>query len=115
MDREKRFCELDTEIEKWSDDEKHFVLWQLLKDYANKLDIPENANTLEEHKLMTFNHNLWVDCSELIDILKQYDPEQEVVCFDEWGAEQELTESGVSATDEFSAFPNAIRIGVEEI
>ena len=69
MDREKRFCELDTEIEKWSDDEKHFVLWQLLKDYANKLDIPENANTLEEHKLMTFNHNLWVDCSELIDIL----------------------------------------------
>ena len=34
---------------------------------------------------------------ELIDILKQYDPEQEVVCFDEWGAEQELTESGVSA------------------
>ena len=69
MDREKRFCELDTEIEKWSDDEKHFVLWQLLKDYANKLDIPENANTLEEHKLMTFNHNLWVDCSELVDIL----------------------------------------------
>ena len=52
---------------------------------------------------------------ELIDILKQYDPEQEVVCFDEWGAEQELTESGLSATDEFSAFPNAIRIGVEEI
>ena len=29
---------------------------------------------------------------ELIDILKQYDPEQEVGCFDEWGAEQELTE-----------------------
>ena len=51
---------------------------------------------------------------ELIDILKQYDPEQEVVCFDEWGAEQELTESGVSETDEFSVFPNAIRIGVEE-
>lgn len=50
---------------------------------------------------------------ELIDILKQYDPEKEVVCFDEWGAEQELTKSGVAATDKFSVFPDAIRIGME--
>lgn len=50
---------------------------------------------------------------ELIDILKQYDPEKEVVCFDEWGAEQELTKDGVAATDKFSVFPNAIRIGME--
>lgn len=69
MDREKRFCELDMEIEKWSDDEKHFVLWQLLKDYANKLDIPEHANTLENYRMKTFNHKLLVNCSELIDIL----------------------------------------------
>ena len=51
---------------------------------------------------------------ELINILKQYDPEKEVICFDEWGGEQELTESGVSETDEFSAFTNAIRIGMED-
>lgn len=50
---------------------------------------------------------------ELIDILKQYDPEKEVVCFDEWGAEQELTKNGVTATDKFSVFPDAIRIGME--
>ena len=66
----KRFCELDDEIEDWSDDEKNFVLCQLLRDYAGRLAIPENPATLEEHKLMTFNHNLWVDRAELIDILK---------------------------------------------
>ena len=70
MDREKRFCELDTEVNDWSVDEKNFVLWQLLKDYANRLEISENPATLEEYKLMTFNHNLWIDCAELIDILR---------------------------------------------
>jgi len=69
MDREKRFAELDTEVGKLSVDEQNFVLWLLLRKYADRLEIPEQANTLEEHKLMTFNHNLWVDCGELIDVL----------------------------------------------
>ena len=69
MDREKRFCELDTEIEKWSDDEKNFVLWLLLKDYANRLDIPEQLNTIEDYRKEKVNHGLWVDCNELIDML----------------------------------------------
>ena len=67
--REKRFHELDAEVKKLSTDEKNFVLWLLLREYADRLDIHENPNTLEEHKLMTFNHNLWVDCNELVDIL----------------------------------------------
>ena len=69
MDREARFCELDTKVEELTVDEQNFVLWLLLRKYADRLDIPEHANTLEEHKLMTFNHNLWVDCNELVDIL----------------------------------------------
>ena len=42
-----------------------------LKELNNEVGevLDEESNTLEEHKLMTFNHNLWVDCSELIDIL----------------------------------------------
>ena len=70
MDREQRFCELDMEIENWSDDEKHFVLWQLLKDYGNKLDIPEQCNTIEDYRKEKVNHGLWVCCNELIDMLK---------------------------------------------
>ena len=69
MDREKRFCELDTEVEKWSDDEKNFVLWLLLKDYANRLDIPEELNTIEDYRKEKVNHGLWVDCNELVDML----------------------------------------------
>ena len=69
MDREKRFCELDDEIESWSDDEKHFVLWQLLKDYGNKLDIPEQCNTIEDYRKEKVNHGLWVCCNELVDML----------------------------------------------
>ena len=69
MDREERFRELDTKVEELTVDEQNFVLWLLLRKYADRLEIPEHANTLEEHKLMTFNHNLWVDCNELVDIL----------------------------------------------
>ena len=69
MDREKRFCDLDTQVEKWSDDEKNFVLWLLLKDYANRLDIPEELNTIEDYRKEKVNHGLWVDCNELIDML----------------------------------------------
>ena len=69
MEREKRFCELDTEVEKWSDDEKNFVLWLLLKDYANRLDIPEQLNTIEDYRKEKVNHGLWVACNELVDML----------------------------------------------
>lgn len=70
MDRETRFCELDTEIESWSVDEQNFVLWQLLKKYADRLDIPEELHTIEDYRKEKVNHGLWVNCNELIDMLK---------------------------------------------
>ncbi len=68
-DREEKFIELDDEIESWSDDEKNFVLWQLLKYYENKLDIPEKIETIEDYRKEKVNHGLLVSCNELIDML----------------------------------------------
>ncbi len=68
-DREERFVKLDDEIETWSDDEKNFVLWQLLKYYGNKLDIPEKIETIEDYRKEKVNHGLWVSCTELINML----------------------------------------------
>lgn len=69
MDREQRFRELDAEVEKLSADEKNFVLWLLLREYAGKLEIPEEINTIEDYRKERFNHGLLVDCNELIDML----------------------------------------------
>lgn len=68
-DREEKFIELDDEIESWSDDEKNFILWQLLKYYGNKLDIPEKIETIEDYRKEKVNHDLLVSCNELIDML----------------------------------------------
>lgn len=68
-DREEKFIELDDEIESWSDDEKNFVLWQLLKYYENKLDIPEKIETIEDYRKEKVNHDLLVSCNVLIDML----------------------------------------------
>lgn len=67
--REERFCELDTEIENWTVDEQNFALWRLLRVYADRLDIPEQCNTIEDYRKEKVNHGLWVDCNELIDML----------------------------------------------
>ena len=69
-DREKRFCELDTEIESWSEDEKNFVLWQLLKDCADRLEFPKEVNTKEDFYKERYNQRLWNDCKELVDMLE---------------------------------------------
>ena len=69
MDRETRFRELDTEMENWSEDEKHFVLWLLLREYQAKLDIPEHLDTIEDYRKYMFNHGLYVGCNELIEML----------------------------------------------
>ena len=69
MDREQRFHELDAEIEKLSEDEKNFVLWLLLREYAAKIEIPEHIDTIEDYRKEKVNHNLLVDCNELIDML----------------------------------------------
>lgn len=69
MDREKRFHELDAEIEKWSVDEQNFLLWLLLRKYADRLDIPEQCNTIEDYRKERFLHGLLVDCNELVDML----------------------------------------------
>lgn len=69
MDREQRFHELDDMVESWSVDEQNFVLWLLLRKYAERIDIPEHANTLDEYRIATCMHNTLVACNEVIDIL----------------------------------------------
>lgn len=68
-DREKRFRELDNQIETLTVDEQNFMLWQLLKKYADRLEIPERCETLEDYRKYKVNHDLLVDCNELIDEL----------------------------------------------
>lgn len=68
-DREKRFCELDNQIETLSVDEQNFMLWQLLKKYADRLEIPERCETIEDYRKEKVNHGLWVACNELVDML----------------------------------------------
>lgn len=69
MDREKRFHELDDMVEKLSVDEQNFILWLLLRKYADRLDIPEQLNTIEDYRKEKVNRSLYVDCNELIDML----------------------------------------------
>lgn len=69
MDREERFRELDTKLEKLSTDEKNFVLWSLLREYQEKLDVPEHLDTIEDYRKYTVNHGLYVDCYNIIDML----------------------------------------------
>ena len=69
MDREEKFCLIGDEIDKLSVDEQNFVLWLLLRKYAERIDIPEHANTLDEYRIATCMHNTLVACNEVIDIL----------------------------------------------
>ena len=69
MDREKKFEELAGVKESMSIDERNFMLWLLLRDYASRLDIPKRIDTLDDYRKERFNHGLLVDCNKLIDIL----------------------------------------------
>ena len=68
-DRETRFHQLDAQIESLTTDEKNFILWLLLREYADRLDIPEQLNTIEDYRKEKINRSLYVDCNELIDML----------------------------------------------
>lgn len=70
-DREQKFHEIDNQLEKMSTEEKHFVLWLLLKQYSeeNIKEIPERNDTIEDYRKEKFYHGLCVDCNELIDAL----------------------------------------------
>lgn len=69
MDREKRFHELDAELEKLSTYEKNFILWLLLREYQAKLDVPEHLDTIEDYRKYIVNHGLYVDCNNVIEML----------------------------------------------
>ena len=69
MDREEKFCIISDELDELSVDEQNFILWLMLKKYAERIDIPEHANDLHEYMVMTLKHNILVDCNEIIDIL----------------------------------------------
>ena len=51
-DSEQRFNEIADKLEKLSKDEKHFILWLLLREYGeeNAKEIPERSDTLEDYR-----------------------------------------------------------------
>ena len=69
MDREQRFKDICEELEAWTDDERHFALWLLLRNYSDKLEIPKQLDTIEDYRKEKVNRGLLVDCNELIDML----------------------------------------------
>lgn len=69
MDVQKHFNELANKLDELSDTDKNFVLWLLLREYQEKIDIPKHTDTLEEYRKFVFNHNLSVSCNEIIEML----------------------------------------------
>jgi len=71
-DSEQRFNEIADKLEELSKDEKHFILWLLLREYGeeNAKEIPERSDTLEDYRKEKFYHDLCCDCNNLIDILR---------------------------------------------
>ena len=71
-DSEQRFNEIADKLEKLSKDEKHFILWLLLREYGeeNAKEIPERSDTLEDYRKEKFYYDLCYDCNNLIDILR---------------------------------------------
>ena len=71
-DSEQRFNEIADKLEKLSKDEKHFILWLLLREYSeeNAKEIPERSDTLDDYRKEKFYHDLCCDCNNLIDILR---------------------------------------------
>ena len=67
--RENVYDKIAEEIGMLSDEQKYFALWLLLKDYGNKLDIPEQCITIEDYRKEKINRGLLVSCNELIDML----------------------------------------------
>lgn len=72
MEKEERFQEIDSEIETWSEDEKKFALWLLLRNFynINEKEIPKVVNTINDYSKDVFYRRLLVDCNEIIDILR---------------------------------------------
>lgn len=68
-EREKRFNELDDQVEAMPAEERIFVLWLLLRKYADTLEIPEYCETIEDYRKEKINHRLWVACNKLEDML----------------------------------------------
>ena len=69
MGIEERLRIIDDEIQKLSEYEKHFVLWLLLREYQDKLDVPEHMDSIEDYRKYIVNHGLYVDCNAIIDVL----------------------------------------------
>lgn len=69
MDREQRFIELDNQVEAMSTDEQNFMLNQLLRKYAERIEIPEHCDTIEDYRKQKVNCDLFVDCTEIMDML----------------------------------------------
>lgn len=69
---EQNFNEIAEKLESLSNDEKHFILWLLLREYSeeNVKEIPERSDTIEDYRKENFYHNLCVECNDLIDVLR---------------------------------------------
>ena len=70
-DSEQRFNEIADKLEKLSKDEKHFILWLLLREYSeeNAKEIPERSDTLEDYRKEKFYRDLCCDCNNLFETL----------------------------------------------
>ena len=70
MDREERFRELDTEIENWSEDEKCFVLWLLLREYESNTEFPKQIETKKDFMVHRMIETIKKSCNEVIKMLE---------------------------------------------
>ncbi len=71
-DRERRFHEIDDQLNKMPKDEKRFTLWLLLREYNedNAKEISEKSDTIEDYRKEKFYHDLCAECADIIDFLR---------------------------------------------
>ena len=63
------FNQIDKDIDELTNREKTFALWLLLREYVNRIEIPEHPNTVDEYKEYIVNRDLYGQTKILIELL----------------------------------------------
>lgn len=69
METQKLFEKLDEQVENMTETEQNFMLWQLLKKYADRLEIPKKCETIDDYRKEKLNQRLLAACNDLEDML----------------------------------------------
>ena len=70
MNREEMFKAIDTELQKLSEDEKHFIMWLLLREYEAGIEFPKTLETKQDFAVNRLAEKVRNACNEVIEMLE---------------------------------------------